>query len=159
MFARLLALSLGLCAGLTASQAPEYAQQYRQRLGGAIDELRLVVSRFDTTTEAYRLQSDGRAGLRTEFADRLGRLERQRADFAVAGPFERLLVLVREADPAIARAAYLDYEPAWPATSEGIVTGGVGFVAGWGALLILFGSLGRVWPGRPLRTTTRFRSA
>ena len=158
MFARLLALSLGLCAGLAASQAPEYAQQYRQRLGGAIDELRLVVARFDQTAEAGR-QADAPAGLRTEFADRLGRLERQRADFAAAGSFDRLLVLVREADPAIARAAYLDFEPAWPATSEGIVTGGIGFVAGWGVLLILFGSLGRIWPGRPLRASARLRSA
>ena len=29
------------------SQAPEFSQQYRQRLGGAVDELRIVVEDFD----------------------------------------------------------------------------------------------------------------
>ena len=35
-------------AGLaSASQMPEFAQQYRQRLGGAVEELRVVVEDFD----------------------------------------------------------------------------------------------------------------
>ena len=35
-------------AGLAIfSQAPEFAQQYRQRIGGAVDELKTVVVDFD----------------------------------------------------------------------------------------------------------------
>ena len=40
-------MAFGLAGALTLSQAPEFAQQYRQRLGGALDELRRVVADFD----------------------------------------------------------------------------------------------------------------
>ena len=36
---RRLGLAIGLLVAAVASQAPEFAQQYRQRLGGAIDEI------------------------------------------------------------------------------------------------------------------------
>ena len=32
--------------GVLLSQFPEYAQQYTQRLGGAVDELRVIIDRF-----------------------------------------------------------------------------------------------------------------
>ena len=38
MFVRKLALAISLLAGLIGSQGPEFAQQYRQRLGGAVEE-------------------------------------------------------------------------------------------------------------------------
>ncbi|MBB3444674.1 hypothetical protein FHT93_004547 [Rhizobium sp. BK379] len=36
-------LAVGLAGGTLFSQAPEFAQQYRQRIGGAVDELRIIV--------------------------------------------------------------------------------------------------------------------
>lgn len=166
MIGRVLALAIGLLTGLAASQAPEFAQQYRQRIGGAIDELRRVVSRFDENAQASGLsRQDAIARLAgqseplvqrqgpamTEVADRLQRLERQRDAVANAAPFERLAVLARGFDPALVRATYLDFEPAWPATSEGIVTGAAGFLAGWGGLLLLFRACGRLRPRRGRR--------
>lgn len=175
MIGRLLAMSLGLLLALAASQAPEFAQQYRQRLGGAIDALRVVVARFDENARAASLtreqaiarfagQADpviqSQAAATGEDVDRLARLERQRDDIAAAGSFSRLLVVLRQADPLLARATYLDFEPAWPATSEGVVTGGVGFLVGWAGLLLLFRTLGRLRPSRPARAaSSRFRSA
>ena len=47
MLARRLALAIALIAGLIGSQGPEFAQQYRQRIGGALDELRRIVAEFD----------------------------------------------------------------------------------------------------------------
>ena len=47
MIARTIALVVALTLGFALSQAPEIAQQYRQRLGGAVDELRRIVLRFD----------------------------------------------------------------------------------------------------------------
>jgi hypothetical protein len=47
MLARRLALAIAVLAGLIGSQAPEFAQQYRQRLGGALEELNRIVSEFD----------------------------------------------------------------------------------------------------------------
>jgi sugar lactone lactonase YvrE len=142
MIGRLLALLLGVGLAIAFSQLPEFAQQYRQRLGGAIDELRGVVSRFDQTAQGSgltrgealdRLGRDvdplvKRQGEATgQVVERLERLERQRRAFAEAGSFERVLVLVRDIDPVMARAVYLDFEPAVPATREGAVAAGAGF--------------------------------
>src|SRR5439155_15868204 len=50
---RSLGLVGGLALGVALSQFPEYAQQYTQRLGGAVDELRVITTDFDhAATEA-----------------------------------------------------------------------------------------------------------
>ena len=49
--ARIAAVGFGVLGGFLASQGPEFSQQYRQRLGGAIDELNRVVARFDSKVE------------------------------------------------------------------------------------------------------------
>lgn len=163
---RILAVAIGLLSGLAGAQTPEFAQQYRQRLGGAVDELRRVVTRFDENAQASGLTrqdalkrlaentdpvAKGQATTTEEIVARLGRLETQRRSFNEAGPFHRLLLFVREADPALARATYLDYEPAWPATSEGLIMGGAGFLAGWGFLIFLASVLRRLNPFRRRR--------
>jgi hypothetical protein len=174
MIGRILALAIGLFSGLVASQAPEFAQQYRQRIGGAVDELRRVMASFDENARASglsreqaieRLRSQTepvaqRQGpVMAEVADRLARLERQREAVANAAPFERILVLARGFDGQLARATYLDFEPAWPATAEGLVIGGAGFLVGWGGLLMFFRALGRLKPGSRRGTPGRLRAA
>ena len=174
MIARILALSLGLFTGLAASQAPEFAQQYRQRIGGAIDELRRVTARFDENARAENLtreQAIARLSVQddpvarrqgpaaAEIVDRLGRLERQRDAVAEAGPFVRLAALARGFDGPLARATYLDFEPAWPATTEGLVTGGAGFILGWGLFRFVLRGLGRLGRLRRRPETGRLRSA
>ena len=160
---RILAVAIGLLSGLAGAQMPEYAQQYRQRLGGAIDEMRRVVTRFDDVARAEGLTrqdalkrlsenadpiSRGQARSTEEVIDRLGRFEAQKRSYDEAGPFGRLLLFARGADPALAHATYLDYEPAWPATSEGLVAGGAGFLAGWGVLIFLASITRRLNPFR-----------
>ena len=145
--ARTMAVAFGLFGGVAASQGPEFAQQYRQRLGGAIDELRRVVQRFDTDATANgqsrevavdRLRTNpdnlvSRQGdaMRANI-ERLERLERHRQAFIEAGPFERLVTTMRHGDVDLMRAAYQDFEPAVPATQEGVVAAGAGFLGGWG---------------------------
>ena len=58
-----LALIVGVVFGGAFSQAPEFAQQYRQRLGGALDELTAIVQRFDQ--DAARAGLDRRRAART----------------------------------------------------------------------------------------------
>jgi Protein of unknown function (DUF2937) len=155
--ARTMAAALGLLGGVAASQGPEFAQQYRQRLGGAIDELRRVVQRFDADAGANGHNREGAIDrLRTNPDDlvsrqaaamrgnieRLERLERQREAYVEAGPFERLWVTAREGDLDLLEATYHDFEPAVPATQEGVVAAGLGFVGGWG-LTLLLGGMGR----------------
>ena len=178
MIGRILALAIGLMAGLAASQGPEFAQQYRQRLGGAIDELRRVATRFESDAQAsglsreaaitrLRQQSEpvarAQGDAMEQIGDRLSALETQRDAFAEAGPFSRLLVMLHRIDPGLAQATYLDFEPAWPATTEGLATGGAGFVAGW--LVVWFlartmaRTLGRLVPGRRRVARSHLRSA
>ncbi len=178
MIGRILALAIGLMAGLAASQGPEFAQQYRQRLGGAIDELRRVTTRFDSDAQASGLSRDAaitrlreqaepvaraQGDAMEQVGDRLAALETQRDAFADAGPFSRLFVMMHHVDPGLARATYLEFEPAWPATTEGLATGGAGFVAGWLAIWFLARTLARSWgrlvPGRRRVARSRLRSA
>jgi len=48
-------LIVGLMGAAFFAQAPEFAQQYRQRLGGAVEELRRVVVQFDADAAQYGL--------------------------------------------------------------------------------------------------------
>lgn len=167
---RILAVAIGLMTGLAGAQMPEFAQQYRQRLGGAIDELRRVVTRFDdnartagaTREEALKRLAENtdpvaraQATTTEELVVRLWRLENQKRSFEEAGPFNRLVLLARQGDPGLARATYLDYEPAWPATSEGLISGGAGFLAGWGLLIFLANIFRRLNPFRRRRPVLR----
>jgi hypothetical protein len=155
--ARTMAVALGLFGGIAASQGPEFAQQYRQRLGGAIDELRRVVQRFEADAGANghsreaaigRLQTNpddlvSRQGTAMRGnVERLERLERHRQAFVDAGPFQRLWVTARDGDLDLMEATYRDFEAALPATQEGVVAAGAGFLGGWG-ITLLIGSMFR----------------
>lgn len=151
---RIVAFGFGLLGGVVASQGPEYSQQYRQRLGGAVDELRQVVSRFDTDAQAQgenresaiaRLRGNpddlaSRQGMAMQAnVERLDRLEAHRRAMLEAGPFSRIALMVRHGDQDVMEAAYHDFEPAVPVTEEGILSAAAGFVTVWGAILLLAG--------------------
>ena len=157
---RIVAFGFGLLGGLVASQGPEYAQQYRQRLGGAIDELRRTIGQFDLDAQANgesrdsaitRLRGNADALASRQGAamqgnlERLSRLERQRQVMVEAGSFGRILLMLRDGDADVMRAAYGDFEPAVPVTQEGIVSAAAGFVLLWGGVLLL------AWLVRSLR--------
>ncbi|VTZ24287.1 conserved hypothetical protein [Methylocella tundrae] len=163
-----LALFFGAVVGLTASQIPEYAQQYRQRLGGAIDELQKIVSQFDADSAQLglseeqgiaRLSGDGdefirERGLQMEqIVARLQTLSRANADMARSGSLGRLAALAADFDPLIARQAYASYEPAVPVTSEGFVLAGLGFLTGFGLFRALTAPLRRFSRRRPMSTS------
>lgn len=146
MLSRTLALAVGLTAGLAASQAPEFSQQYRQRLGGAIDELQTVVGRFDQDARQYGLDRsaaiarlsgnvDPLAQKRAQDARlnaaRLEDLVAQRDAMAEAGPFKRVFVMMRDPDPAVLQGTVGQFEPAVPLTTEGAATAAAGLAGGW----------------------------
>jgi hypothetical protein len=162
--ARSLAVAFGLFGGVVASQGPEFAQQYRQRLGGAIDELRRVVARFhddasatgqsrDAALSQLRQNPDRLISLQGEAmranVQRLERLERQRQSFVEAGPFGRLTLLLREGDTDLARAAYHDFEPAVPATNEGLIAALLGFLGAYALSRLIGVPLRRLFVRRP----------
>jgi hypothetical protein len=167
MFTRRLALAIGLLFGLIGTQGPEFSQQYRQRLGGALDELRRIVETFDAETASRSLTpAEGIAQLkdnadllaRERGADieddiaREARLERQLAEMKDAGPLDRLIVMAEDFDPAIAGETLRSFEPAVPVTSESGIVGGLALIFGWGATHVC------AWPIRRARQARRRRS-
>lgn len=152
--ARIIAFGCGLAGAGLASQGPEFAQQYRQRLGGAIDELTRVVTRFEVDARANgetresaaaRLRANpddlvSRQGVAMQGnVERLDRLQLHREALMQVGPFSRIAVMVREGDRDVMEAAYRDFEPAIPVTEEGLISTAIGFVAVWGGILLLAG--------------------
>ena len=72
-------------------------------------------------------------------------LRGQREAYDRAGPVGRMAALAGAFDPAVARGAYADYEPALPVTSEGLISAGAGLVVGWLGVHVL------AWPFRRRR--------
>lgn len=153
--AKVFALLVSGVAAFTGSQLPEFAQQYRQRIGGAIDELSAVIQRFDADASQAGLSREAalarhhqnpeaffrRRGLAMEEAVvRHERLQAHQARLAESAPLARLRALL-QADPLLARATLQIYEPAIPVSTEGFLLGAVGFAMGYlgyglGALLL-----------------------
>jgi hypothetical protein len=165
MFANRLALAIALLAGLIGSQGPEFAQQYRQRLGGALEELTRIVADFDAESARANLtpaqglnrleeNADPLARQRgedmAETIDRADRLREQLQAMTAAAPLTRLYVMAKDFDPRIAQSALDNYEPAAPLTFEALATAGLAAVAGWLATHLF------AWP---LRRRSRLRAA
>ena len=146
MLFRRFALAIGLVLAALASQLPEFTQQYRQRLGGALDELRTMVAQFDRDAADQSLTPDqavarlsgsadplvqGRGRAAAEVASRAARLQRQREAFATSGPLSEYAVLAEDFDTEIARHALSDFRPALPVTTGGFVAAALGFLVGW----------------------------
>jgi hypothetical protein len=152
MLMRRLALFFAMLFGIVCAQFPEYAQQYRQRLGGALDELNAIIARFDTDAAQNGLSEDqGVTHLRDnpdslvraqgnqmkDLITRRERLQRQAQTFTDDGSFKRVWELATQADPHIAWRAYQSFEPGVPVTSEGFVSAAIGFVIGGGLIKLL----------------------
>lgn len=138
-----------LAMGLATSQLPAFDQQYTQRLGGAVDELRIITERFDASAREaglsrgeaitrYAASGDPfLAGQGSDMESVFARYERLEAHLAIirnANPVERTLGLTRYYDSEIGARTLDDFETALPVTAEGL-----GFLAaGLGAGFILF---------------------
>jgi hypothetical protein len=151
-----------LAGGVSLSQAPEFAQQYRQRIGGAIEELRHVVADFDrdasrnglTRSEALAVHAraaplfrDRGRSMETTIA-RLDLLSRQQREFETASPLAQPLLLI-EADRALVDGVWRDFEAAVPLTLAGFAWGAAGFflaaVLAWSIFLAVIRFLGALF--------------
>ena len=146
MLFRRFALGISLLMAALVSQLPEFTQQYRQRLGGAVDELTAMLSQFDSELAGQSLtrqqgiahlagNSDpivqGRGAAIETAASRADRLTRQRESFSTAGPISQYAVLAERLDLGIGRRTIADFQPALPITTAGLVAALVGFALGW----------------------------
>jgi len=156
---RALCLIGGLAGAGTLSQAPEFSQQYLQRLAGQVDALTQVVMEFDQTALAdgmgreEMLQAMAATPLvapqaemwRGTFA-RHARLSDNLAALRSAGPLERLTMPHRFSDAGVLQGTLADYSPAMPLSTAGAAAAGAGFLGGWALLAAMIGVIG--WPFR-----------
>ncbi|QDZ12545.1 DUF2937 family protein [Devosia ginsengisoli] len=136
----------GLGLALVLSQFPEYAQQYTQRLGGAVDELRVITEDFDRAAAAggldrpaalarYEASNDsflaGRGTSMSATFQRYDQLSATLTRIEHADAVERLQSLPAYLDTDIGRRTLESYKPAVPVTMEGILYAGGGFILGY----------------------------
>lgn len=137
---------LALIGAGTMSQAPEFTQQYRQALGGAVAELQVVAEDFDRASEQaglsrnealeqYRDTDNSFLGERGRqiagTLDRYERLKGQAEAIETAGPFERIWLVIQNPDMRIVEGARERFEPAIPLTIAGGVMALLGGFVGW----------------------------
>ncbi|MCB1414939.1 MAG: DUF2937 family protein [Nitratireductor sp.] len=158
--ARILTLAGALTGGAVVSQAPEFAQQYRQRIGGALQELSAVVADFDKDAAASDMTREEALTRYSRSQDRFlrdrgasidqtllrhARLTQQREALEAAIPLMKPFHVAQYADPALVEGAWEDFKPAVPLTAEGGIYAAGGAVTGWFLIALLFGFLGWLW--------------
>ncbi len=142
---RIVNIAAGVLLAGSLSQFPEFSQQYVQRLGGAVDELSIVVRDFDksagATGQSRETALSSLAG--TEFLSRrqndmrrtIGRHEQLTQDYQYlreANVYLRLAYIVRSPDGAIAEQTWQDFKPAVPLTLDGLALTLIGYLSGYG---------------------------
>jgi len=156
---RILAVIGGVSGAAGLSQFPEFSQQYLQRLAGKVDALSAVVADFDASADKNGLTreaalaevsgtpflNDRQQDLRRSFADHT-RLSADLAQLRAATPLQRLTMPQRMGDLDTLQAAWADYRPAVPATMDGAITAGIGYISGWGLMAAVLSML--AWPFR-----------
>jgi hypothetical protein len=125
------------------SQAPEFMQQYLQRLGGHLDEARLTLSHFkDAAAQAgmtlnQLIASAGQnpdpsmrniGGVVQGAATRVDQLAAADAALRGASAWSRPFVFLAHIDWGITRATWAIYRPAVPTTPEGFVYAAMGMI-------------------------------
>lgn len=135
------------------SQAPEFFQQYLQRLGGHLDEARMRVAQYEAvaqqsgitlrqlidTTKAQPVEPVAKLGRVIEEAEtRMHTLAAAETALREASLWERPFVFMANLDPDIAGGTWAVFKPAVPMTLEGLVYAGAGMVL---ALVIYQGAI------------------
>lgn len=131
-------LDRALCVGgaVIFSQAPEFMQQYLQRLGGHLDEARRQLEQFKKVAaqsgislEQFIAQTNANpdvavaklGGVMSEAGVRVEHLETAQVAIAGASPLGRPFAFLRHVDAEIANATWSFYKPAVPTTVEGLL--------------------------------------
>ena len=136
-------------AAVAGAQAPELAQQYSQRIGGALQELSTIVTQFDADAarnglsreealQRYAQSADSffqdRGRSMRAILDRFASLTTQAARLREASPVSRPLAMIEGYDEQLLRGAWGEFRPAVPVTMDALAWAAVAF--GIGALAI-----------------------
>ena len=123
------------------SQAPEFIQQYMQRLGGHLDEARRTLGQYENIARQAGLSLDAfvtrtaenadtvvakHADVMQHTIDRVHDLAAAQEAIRDASMFTRPFAFLRHLDTEIAANTWAIYKPAVPTTLEGVFYAGIG---------------------------------
>ena len=116
---------------LSASQFLAFVQQYRQRLGGHLDEASRNLSQVESGTLYQSLDVASRQAVAAEVTARVDTLTVADAALRDAGLFVRPYAFARHFDSDIAAATLTDFQPALPLDIASLSYAGMGLLLGW----------------------------
>ncbi len=141
-----ISIAIAVIVAVLFLQAPEFVQQYAQRLGGAIDELDRVVRHFDEDARRSGYDRSGALGLMsrnqeqlvrdqaTRMSETIGRLANLRAQQAAMGQpgsFTRAGAFATGYDSDLAARTWKDFQFALPVSADGVLFACTGFILGF----------------------------
>jgi hypothetical protein len=156
---------LAVAGALVFSQAPEFFQQYLQRLGGHLDEARRTLAQFERTAAEAGLTLDRfitqtstnydqavakLAQVMTAAVERVQHLDAAFTALRDASVWTRPFAFLRHLDGAIAHATWTDYKPAVPTTAEGFIYAAAGMLVFLGIYHLVFRRLIRPREPKPV---------
>jgi hypothetical protein len=148
---------ISVAFALVFCQAPEFMQQYYQRIGGAADELQRIVQHFEDDTRrsghepsaALGIMSNNSEPLVRDQATRMkeniarrDRLREQQEKMKDQGAFARFPYFLANYDQPLVERTWKSYAWAFPLTIEGALFAIVGFFA---MQLLLVGAFHLRW--------------
>lgn len=158
-------ITLAAIIGLAvSSQAPEFTQQYHQRLGGALGELENIIEQFDQDAREGGYSRDGAISVMQSSTNTLihkrgismqsnvsrhQNLLTQNNNFTSSPELLKPYFVFQNHDEKLAKETWSIFKPAIPLTLEGFIWGGIGALLlglGYGALA---STLGRLKPNKP----------
>ena len=149
---RFIVVIFAAAGALVGSQFPEFAQQYRQRIGGALQELNAIVEDFDRDvaqnnltreTALERFDETGDPFLRdrrvsmTSTLSRYEHLFEQKVRLEAAPALMRPVVVLSRPDGELVQGAWQDFQPGIPTTPAGFVWAALGFFLLGGVVSLL----------------------
>ncbi len=142
--------------GIGMSQVPTFTDEYMQRLGGTVDELRIITEEFDRTAasqnmtrnQALMAYPDGFfLGIRVdELPDTFVRYEQLSEDFEVlanADTLKRFTSFLRMTDNRLVNATWNAHTLAVPTSTDGFVFALIGAMGGFFGITHISGMISR----------------
>lgn len=117
-------------AGATTSQLDAFVQQYLQRLGGHLDELKRLHDSILSQDRYRQLDQPARDLLIGDTQGRLDQIAEAFRALSAADPLARPFVFLANLDLEIAARTLEQFRPAVPADLAGLIYAGAGLVLG-----------------------------
>ena len=127
----LVAAMFAALGGIAASQFLAFLQQYRQRLGGRLEEAEANYLLIRDGTLYRAVDESTRAQLAEAAQARVEVLATAYDAIDAADPFAKPFVFLRHIDGEIARTAFAAFQPALPLDPVSLAYGGAGLGLTW----------------------------